>query len=372
MAARPGRRAAVPRARHARATSPRPRAALRTPAPARRSTTDASRAKRAPKRTAQCAANSARSERPRTPRASGTNPAETAKRARPSRLGTGSEAPRAERATASTRRRGRSRQPRRPARPAAQPRPGDRRWPVVQRRIGAIFATVLPAARAGRLRAPLYLGVAPRRQRCARPPATQQLTDETVTAQRGTITDRNGVDLAVSEPAQDLSADPYLVSDPLAAAQRLAPLLGQTAGQRAAQALAAQRLRVPGARAARTTRPKRSLALKIPGVARHAGDAPRVPARHARRAGARHGRHRRQGAGGPRVLAQRAAARARRASAASSATRSASRSRSPKPHAEQPGHVALADARREHPAAHRRRARRRRAACSTRRTPRRS
>jgi cell division protein FtsI/penicillin-binding protein 2 len=49
-----------------------------------------------------------------------------------------------------------------------------------------------------------------------------------VPAQRGTITDRNGVDLAVSEPAQDVSATPYLVKDPLGAAQRLAPLLGKT------------------------------------------------------------------------------------------------------------------------------------------------
>ena len=45
-------------------------------------------------------------------------------------------------------------------------------------------------------------------------------------AQRGTITDRNGIDLAVSEPADDMSATPYLVKDPLAAAAQLAPLLG--------------------------------------------------------------------------------------------------------------------------------------------------
>ncbi len=57
---------------------------------------------------------------------------------------------------------------------------------------------------------------------------TQQLTDEPVPAQRGLITDRNGVDLAVSEPAQDISATPYLLTDPLGAAQRLAPLLGQS------------------------------------------------------------------------------------------------------------------------------------------------
>jgi cell division protein FtsI/penicillin-binding protein 2 len=49
-----------------------------------------------------------------------------------------------------------------------------------------------------------------------------------VSAPRGAITDRNGVDLAISEPAQDISADPYLISDPLGAARQLAPLLAQT------------------------------------------------------------------------------------------------------------------------------------------------
>jgi cell division protein FtsI (penicillin-binding protein 3) len=49
-----------------------------------------------------------------------------------------------------------------------------------------------------------------------------------VIAPRGAITDRNGVDLAVSEPAQEISADPYLITDPLQAATRLAPLLGET------------------------------------------------------------------------------------------------------------------------------------------------
>ena len=41
-------------------------------------------------------------------------------------------------------------------------------------------------------------------------------------------------------------------------------------------------------------------------------------------------------------------------------------------HPEEPGHVGVADARREHPAAHRRRARRRSGACSARKTRRRS
>ena len=83
---------------------------------------------------------------------------------------------------------------------------------------------VLAAART------LYLGrsAAPALRQAAE---TQQLSTETVPAQRGTITDRNGVDLAVSEPAQEISADPYLIKEPLQASQQLAPLLGLTQTQ---------------------------------------------------------------------------------------------------------------------------------------------
>jgi cell division protein FtsI/penicillin-binding protein 2 len=97
---------------------------------------------------------------------------------------------------------------------------------VVQRRIGLIFGLffLLLVLAAGRT---LYLGTvhSGTLRKAAR---DQQLTHETVPAQRGTITDRNGIDLAVSEPAEDISATPYLVKNPLNAAQRLAPLLGQT------------------------------------------------------------------------------------------------------------------------------------------------
>jgi cell division protein FtsI (penicillin-binding protein 3) len=100
---------------------------------------------------------------------------------------------------------------------------------VVQSRIGAIFGLfflllVLAAARA------LYLGTvrAPALRKAAE---TQQLSTETLPAQRGTITDRNGVDLAVSEPAQEISADPYLVKEPLQVSQQLGPLLGLTEAQ---------------------------------------------------------------------------------------------------------------------------------------------
>jgi cell division protein FtsI/penicillin-binding protein 2 len=61
--------------------------------------------------------------------------------------------------------------------------------------------------------------------------ATQQVETLKVPAMRGAITDRNGIELAVSEPADDVAVSPFLVKHPLAAAQRLAPLLGITQAQ---------------------------------------------------------------------------------------------------------------------------------------------
>jgi cell division protein FtsI (penicillin-binding protein 3) len=95
---------------------------------------------------------------------------------------------------------------------------------LVQRRIGGLFGLffILLVLAGGRT---LYLA-ALKGGSLRKAAATQQLTAEAVPAQRGSITDRNGIDLAVSEPAQDISATPYLVKEPLAAAQKLAPLLG--------------------------------------------------------------------------------------------------------------------------------------------------
>jgi cell division protein FtsI (penicillin-binding protein 3) len=56
---------------------------------------------------------------------------------------------------------------------------------------------------------------------------SQQVSNVPVPARRGTITDRKGMELAVSEPADDVAATPYLIKDPAAAARRLAPLLHQ-------------------------------------------------------------------------------------------------------------------------------------------------
>jgi cell division protein FtsI (penicillin-binding protein 3) len=135
---------------------------------------------------------------------------------------------------------------------------------AVQRRIGAIFGLffMLLVLAAGRT---LYLGVL-HGGTLRNAAATQQLTYEKVPAQRGAITDRNGLDLAVSEPAQDISATPYLVTDPLGAAQRLAPLLGQS------QLVVLKKLSERAgfvflARALPDVQARAILGLRIPGVA---------------------------------------------------------------------------------------------------------
>jgi cell division protein FtsI/penicillin-binding protein 2 len=66
---------------------------------------------------------------------------------------------------------------------------------------------------------------------------TQQVQTVTVPAPRGTITDRNGVQLAISESADDVAADPLLIrkGDPSAAARKLAPLLAKPAATVEAQ-----------------------------------------------------------------------------------------------------------------------------------------
>ena len=58
---------------------------------------------------------------------------------------------------------------------------------------------------------------------------TQQVQTVTVPAPRGTITDRSGVQLAITESADDVAADPLLIrkGHPEGAAQKLAPLLGK-------------------------------------------------------------------------------------------------------------------------------------------------
>jgi cell division protein FtsI (penicillin-binding protein 3) len=134
---------------------------------------------------------------------------------------------------------------------------------VVQRRVGLLFGLffvllLLAGARA------LYLG-GPHSGALRRVARTQQLTTELVPAERGTIADRNGVALAISEPAQELSADPYLIKQPLAVAQRLAPLLRLTQTQVLAK-LSEHSGFVYLSHALPYDAARQVLALKIPGV----------------------------------------------------------------------------------------------------------
>jgi cell division protein FtsI/penicillin-binding protein 2 len=135
---------------------------------------------------------------------------------------------------------------------------------VLGRRVGPIFALffLLLVVAAGRT---IYLGVLASGglREAAR---NQQLAYRSEPAQRGTITDRYGVDLAVSEPAEDISATPYLLADRLTAARRLAPLLGRPEAGVLSK-LAEHSGFVYLARALPDRQAQAVLALKIPGVA---------------------------------------------------------------------------------------------------------
>src|SRR4051794_12577986 len=96
--------------------------------------------------------------------------------------------------------------------------------PLIQKRIGLLFLgfTVLIAiagARAG------WMGTV-RAASLKQAATTQQVEQISVPARRGAIIDRNGVELAVTDPAGDVAVTPYLIKDPDRVAQRLAPLLG--------------------------------------------------------------------------------------------------------------------------------------------------
>src|SRR5688572_209919 len=99
---------------------------------------------------------------------------------------------------------------------------------LIERRIGLVFALFLIGLGLAAGKA-LWLGVV-RADALRGAAATQQKATLTVPARRGPITDRNGEELAVSQPATSVAATPYLISDPLQVAKRVAPLLGEEEG----------------------------------------------------------------------------------------------------------------------------------------------
>ena len=97
---------------------------------------------------------------------------------------------------------------------------------LIERRIGLLFGAFLTLLLIAGVRV-VWLGTV-KGSSLASAAASQQVADTELPARRGTIVDRHGTELAVSEPADDVSATPYLVKDPLRTASRLAPLLGTT------------------------------------------------------------------------------------------------------------------------------------------------
>ena len=162
---------------------------------------------------------------------------------------------------------------------------------LIERRIGLLFAVflgmlVLAGARAG------WLGIV-RANTLQSAAATQQKADIVVPARRGTISDANGIELAVSKPAQTIAATPYLIDEPgrgrRAARDDPAPARGRAAAQARA---ARHRLRLPRPPRADQARAARAEAERR-GAPVHPGVQPRVPARLDGLAAARQRRHRR-------------------------------------------------------------------------------
>ena len=95
---------------------------------------------------------------------------------------------------------------------------------LVERRIGLLFALFLGLFGIALVRG-VWLSTVDGGQLHQRADAQQAETVH-ISARRGTITDRNGVELAVSEDSVTVFADPKIVKDPAGTAARLAPLIG--------------------------------------------------------------------------------------------------------------------------------------------------
>ena len=94
---------------------------------------------------------------------------------------------------------------------------------LVERRIGLLFALFLLLLSAATLRA-TWLGTV-KAGALKKRALTQQVEHIDVPARRGTISDRHGVELAVSEDAVTVFANPFLIKKPARTAAKLAPLL---------------------------------------------------------------------------------------------------------------------------------------------------
>ncbi len=111
--------------------------------------------------------------------------------------------------------------------PTRRARRGPGRPPVrlVERRIGLLFALFVLALTIAAGRA-TWLGTVKSGSLSERA-VSQQIEDIADPARRGTIVDRNGVELAVSEDSVTVFAHPFLIDDPAKVTAQLAPLVGR-------------------------------------------------------------------------------------------------------------------------------------------------
>jgi cell division protein FtsI (penicillin-binding protein 3) len=94
---------------------------------------------------------------------------------------------------------------------------------LTEQRVGLLFAVFLVLLGFASLRAGYLLAF--KGDDLKSRAATQQVENVTVIARRGTITDRNGAELAISEDASTVFATPFLIKDPVVTARRIAPLI---------------------------------------------------------------------------------------------------------------------------------------------------
>src|ERR1700761_790196 len=95
---------------------------------------------------------------------------------------------------------------------------------VMDRRIGILFIVFVSLLGLALARA-AHLGSV-QAGSLERAAATQQVSNIVVPAPRGQITDRDGAELAISESADDVIADPYLIKNPVSASAELSSQLG--------------------------------------------------------------------------------------------------------------------------------------------------
>ena len=175
-----------------------------------------------------------------------------------------------------------------PRRPAAPPpvdrrprrrRRRARRVQLVERRIGLLFAVFL--ARCSRSARPRPPGSASSRPASLKRAAvSQQEADIEIPARRGSITDANGIDLAVSEPAMDIAATPYLIKDATKAAAPARAADRRRRGHAAAQAgAAATPASSTSAAASPPTKADQAREARDPRAGVHPALPPRLPAR---------------------------------------------------------------------------------------------